>query len=146
MSDQVKSIEYRPNSYINDRKAIDRLKKEYNEHQCLVIGFDFDCTIFDYHKEKLDILPVELLLRRCSDRGLTMCLYTLTPEGSFLKDKLDYLTRRGIRVDYINASNILIEQNTVAPPKPFFSILLDDRAGLASAYKILSTTLDELGL
>ena len=30
------------NSYLNDRKAIDRLKKEYLQHKKLIIGFDFD--------------------------------------------------------------------------------------------------------
>ncbi len=29
-------------SYINSRKAIDRLKKEYLEHNGLVVGMDFD--------------------------------------------------------------------------------------------------------
>jgi hypothetical protein len=52
----------------------------------------------------------------------------------------------GIRVDFINESPVMRKQNILYNNKPFYSILLDDRAGLSSAYNILSTTLNELNL
>ena len=39
------------NSYLNNRKAINRLKQEYLQHKKLIIGFDFDNTIYDLHKD-----------------------------------------------------------------------------------------------
>jgi hypothetical protein len=136
------------NSYLNDRKAIDRLKKEYQEHGNLIIGFDFDCTIYDYHKEGLELQPVISLLKECSDLGFTMCLYSLTMKGGSPLSKQLHTTELGINVHYFNKSPVLPieEQSTFSDPKPYFNILLDDRAGLSAAYNILKTTLIELKL
>jgi len=134
------------NSYLNDRKAIDRLKREYQEYKSLIIGFDFDCTIFDFHKEDLNLQPVIDLLAKCSDLGFTMCLHSLTDEKSSYYPKVNESMRLGIRVDFINESPVMKSQNILYNNKPFYSILLDSRAGLSSAYNILSTTLNELNL
>lgn len=138
----------KPNSYISDRKSIDRLKKEYQEHGKLIIGFDFDNTIFDYHKEGLELQPVIDLLKKCSDLGFTMCLYSLSLLDSEmnLEDKEDYCEELGIKISDINDSPILRDQSEEYPIKPYFNILLDDRAGLSASYNILLTTLKELEL
>lgn len=135
------------NSYLNDRKAIDRLKKEYLEHKNLIIGFDFDNTVYDYHKEGLDLKPVIDLLKKCSDLGFTMCLHSLTQEDGMGIRKAWHLSAiHGIRTNYINDSSILRKQDSHNNSKPFYSILLDDRAGLSAAYNILKTALEELNL
>lgn len=135
------------NSYLNDRKAVDRLKKEYLQHNNLIIGFDFDNTIFDYHKQGLDIQSVVELLKKCSDLGFTMCMFSLScQEGKGSLKAVHCVKKLGIRVDHINSSPVMLKQDSNWPSKPFFSILLDDRAGLSAAYKILSRTLKELKL
>lgn len=134
-------------SYLNDRKAIDRLKREYKEHKNLVIGFDFDSTIFDYHKEGLELQPVIDLLKRCSDLNFTMCMFSLSQEEGKGTLKAWHCSKLlGIKVDHINCSPLLGGQDPHWGSKPFFSILLDDRAGLSASYNILKTTLKELGL
>lgn len=134
-------------SYLNDRKAIIRLKEEFKQHGNLVIGFDFDNTIFDYHKEDLFLQPVIDLLKRCSDLDFTMCLYSNSrEEGMGTKKAWHCNNVLGIKVDHINTSPLLMGQDPHWGAKPFFSILLDDRAGLSAAYNILKTTLDELRL
>lgn len=135
------------NNYLNDRKAIDRLKKEYLEHKKLIIGFDFDNTIFDYHKEGLDLQPVIDLLKKCSDLGFTMCLHSLSLEkGKGIRKAWHCGEILKMRVDFINESPVLQNQDTEWNKKPFYSILLDDRAGLSASYNILKTTLEELKL
>ena len=134
------------NSYLNDRKVIDRLKKEYSTYKNLIIGFDIDCTIYDYHNEGLDLQPVIDLLKRCSDLGFTMCMNSLSLGEGMGTRKAWMASKLGIKVDYINSSPLLTEQDSQWPTKPFFSIYLDDRAGLSSAYYCLLTTLNELGL
>lgn len=131
-------------SFLSDRKAIDRLKKEYNEHGSLLIAYDYDNTIFDYHDDGLDLQPVIDLLRRCSDLGFTMILYTITPWHKNNEEKVKRCNELGINVHGINESPLLDHQNRDFPKKPFYSILLDDRAGLSASYNILKTTLDEL--
>ena len=139
-------LENKSNSYLNDRKAIDRIKSEYIKYKNLVIGFDIDCTIYDYHKEGLEVQPVIDLLKRCSELGFTMCMYSLSIEEGMGVRKGWMATHLGINVNYINTSPLLCEQDSQWNKKPFFSILLDDRAGLSSAYNILKTALEELGL
>ena len=126
------------NSYLNDRKAIDRLKREYQEHNNLIIGFDFDETIYDFHKTGLDLQPVIDLLIKCSELGFVMCLNSINDRIGF---KDSYTKQLGIKVDYINDSPVFKDMG-----KPYFNIFLDDRAGLSASYNILLTTLKELNL
>jgi len=134
------------NSYLSNVKAVDRLMREWHVHQSLIIGFDFDGTIYDYHNEGLFTAPVISLLQRCSNLGFTMCLFSLTTKDAKMSmaQKVQYCKDMGINVSYVNDSPVLRDQypNT----KPYFNILLDDRAGLRSAYYVLLETLNELGL
>jgi len=114
----------------------------------LIIGFDFDCTIYDFHNEGLYTAPVISLLQRCSNLGFTMCLFSLTSNDAKMTivEKVQYCKDLGINVTWINDSPVLREQITAFNSKPYFNILLDDRAGLGSAYSILLETLDELNI
>lgn len=136
------------NNYRNDRVAIDRLKDEYIKHNKLIIGFDFDSTIYDYHKKGLELQSTINLLLRCQSLNFVMCLWTLTPNGAPLSllEKMKYCNNIKLKPNYVNNSPVLIDQDTVGLNKPFFSILLDDRAGLSAAFNILETTLNELNL
>lgn len=129
-------------SYLDERLAIDRLKNEYKKHSDLVIGFDFDNTIYDTHKAGISTDKVKTLLRQCSRLDFTMCLYSIiSDDGMSEHDKVEYCEDNLINVDYVNNSPVKLGKG-----KPFFSILLDDRAGLSSSYHILRTALLELNL
>lgn len=109
--------------------AVERLIKEYETHNKLVVGFDFDNTIFDIHNNGGNYSDVISLLQECKKLGFILCLYTAESRGYWLQWKVDYCKHFGIEPDFINDSPLL--QGT---KKPFFNILLDDRAGLESAY------------
>lgn len=111
------------------RNCITRLKKELGEYGKLVVGFDFDNTIFDTHARGGDYSNVINLLRRCKDLGFDLCLYTAELREDWLDWKLKFCELQGIRPDYVNESPLI-----PGTKKPFFSILLDDRAGLESAF------------
>jgi hypothetical protein len=132
------------NSYLNDQKAIDRLYNEYKKYKRLIIGFDFDCTIYDYHNENLEVQPIIDLLREASDLNFVMCLHTLSLKYNDLVKKEDYTKKLGINVHYINTSPILSNSYPIEFKKPFYSILLDDRAGLSSSYNILKETIKKI--
>ena len=101
------------------------------------MGFDFDNTIFDIHNNGGNYSDVINLLRECKKLGFILCLYTAELREDWLKWKVQYCGHFGIEPDYINESPLL--QGT---KKPFFNILLDDRAGLESAYETLKTVID----
>ena len=116
----------------NDKGAINRLLEDYRKYENLVIGFDFDNTIFDYYNNGGDYSEVINLLKACKILGFTLCLYSI----GRLDWKYKECSKLGITPDYINESPIKIEEDKDSK-KPFFNILLDDRAGLESSYNIL---------
>ena len=128
----------------SERYYIDRLKREFIKHEKLIIGFDFDNTVYDYHNAGLDTTKIVDLLRRCSYLGFIMCIYTIDSgkEGDMnVLEKIKYCNDRDIKVHHVNTSPVLAKG-----VKPYFNILLDDRAGLVSSYNTLYTTLKELNL
>lgn len=120
--------------YTNSEECLSRLKKEYNRHKKLVIGFDFDNTIFDTNNEGFHCQPMIELLQECKNLGFILCLYTAEPSEERLKWKVDFCNFYGIKPDYINQSPL--PGSTIH--KPFFNLLLDDRAGLESSYYLLN--------
>lgn len=124
--------------YLSKYNVVMRLIDEYRLHKNLVIAFDFDNTIYDFHGNGDTFPRVVKLLKDCSDFGLTMVCYTGNSDEALIRFECDYY---GIRIDYINESPIKAPSK---PHKPYFSILLDDRCGLRSTVEDLNTALEEL--
>lgn len=80
------------------------------------------------------------MLKKCSeDPKIILCLWTISDNEQELKEKCDYCKSLGIQIDYVNDSPFLTE---LGGNKKFFNVLLDDRAGLESAYNNLKYVLD----
>lgn len=125
------------NNFLNTETAVLRLLSEYLTHGKLVVGFDFDNTIFDVHNKGIDCSEIISLLQKCKKLGFILCLYTAELREDWLKWKIDYCKHFGIEPDYVNESPLL-----PGTKKPFFNILLDDRAGLESAYQTLKQVVE----
>lgn len=120
--------------YSNYSESLDRLKNEYQAYKSLYIAFDFDNTIFDYHQTGDTYPKVEELLIKCKLLGFKLILFTAN-EDMKLERAIQYCNDRGYMPDCINESPIM---NT---RKPFYNLLLDDRAGLGESIKLLSDLL-----
>lgn len=120
-----------------DLGCIERLKKGLDTHGKLVIGFDFDNTIFDVYNRGGNYKEVIDILQRYKKHGWILCLYTAELREDWLQWKVGFCKHFGIEPDYVNESPLL-----KGTKKPFFNLLLDDRAGLQSAYIILKNVLD----
>ena len=118
---------------ISYEAALERLKEEIKKYGKIFIAFDFDNTIFDYHNSGEDNSSVIELLRRCSDLEHKLILFTATSDDERLEFMKLYCKHYGIRITYIN-------ENPEVPGgvKPYYNILLDDRAGLEESYRILN--------
>lgn len=125
----------------NTQQAIERLRGELAAHGSLFIAFDFDNTIFDYHNSGRDCHDVIDLLRRCSgsSRNHTMILLTSNEDEEKLAFMRYYCRHFGIRIDYVNENPIVCR----GCRKPYYNILLDDRAGLQEACEVLTEVLNE---
>lgn len=115
----------------------ERLKQDYLVHKSLFVAFDYDNTVFDYHSQGINYSKIIDLLIVCKSLGFTMILFTGN-EG----DKLDVikkdLSSRNIPFDLINENPLMKTR------KPYYNILLDDRAGLKEAYNNLKKLTDEI--
>lgn len=120
--------------FFDNRICVDRLLKEASEHNDkLIVAFDFDNTIFDYHNTGDDYSAVIKLLQRCSSCGFIMILFTANEDPQRFEFQKAFCKHYGIRVDYINESPVMPETK-----KPYYNILLDDRAGLYESYCVLN--------
>ena len=112
----------------NKERCKERLLREYKTHGNLVIAFDFDSTVYDYYKEGTDYSDIINLLLKSQELGFTLILFTVENNIANLQDKIDYLHGLGIHPKYINESPLFS-----GSAKPYYNLLLDDRAGLEEA-------------
>ena len=118
--------------YLHNEVVLERLLREYKEHGGLVVAFDFDNTVYDYHKRGETYDRVIKLLRRLSKvKGISLVVWTGTAKERY-EFVEEYLRENQIPFNAINQNPSFFQSSS---PKIFYSILLDDRAGLESAYR-----------
>jgi len=118
--------------YLEPNANYYRLYREYLEHGTLCIGVDFDDTLYDTHHSGLSYEMVRQLVRDLKSIGCKIVIWTAN------KDHVDveaFCAKNNIPHDGINRDGIKLSWDS---RKPFFSALLDDRAGLPSMYEDLS--------
>lgn len=118
-----------------------RLLEQYKEHGNLVIAFDYDDTVYPTTLPQVAVERNHLLLRWAKRQGHTLILFTCREE--LTEDMVDFLEDNGITPDYFNGSPISLESGGPSA-KPYFNILLDDKAGMLEAYDTLWDVLSYL--
>jgi len=121
--------------YLDDNLAYNRLKRELDKYGKLYIAFDYDNTIYDYHNEGHTYTNLISILKLAKELGHILILFTANT-GERLKKIEEHCVSLGITPDMINENTDIGEGI-----KPYYNILLDDRAGLSSAYKTLHSLL-----
>lgn len=119
--------------YLDNKNVVARLKREREKYGSLVVAYDFDNTVYDFHKEGHKYPLVIDLLRECKEMGDTLIVFTASTKYKFIEQ---YLKENNIPYDLINENPpFFITAGEVK--KIYYNILLDDRAGLESAYNAL---------
>ena len=135
----------------NEEGVFRDLVEKWNKFGTLYIGVDFDNTLWPYetnwnyksyefngHEVPDGFYKVLGLLRWCKVLGMKLCLWSLPTSLENLNWKVEWCALRGIEMDYVNESPLLKELNDEHGfKKVHFNLLLDDVAGLESAYSIL---------
>lgn len=119
--------------YLEDKNVVNRLVEEWTQHKNLIVAFDFDNTVFDYYQKGYEFNDVITLLRRCKQIGCKFIVFTSCEEEKydFIRN---YLNENEIPFDTINEN---LDITPFKGRKVYYNILLDDRAGLRSAYDCL---------
>ncbi|QGQ95639.1 hypothetical protein EHS13_12465 [Paenibacillus psychroresistens] len=124
--------------YLEDNNVIERLVTEWKQYNNLVIAYDYDNTVYDYHHKGHKFDEVIQLLRDCKQAGAHLVVFTACVDDMF-PTIMEYLQGNDIPFDAINESPSFVP--VTGNKKIYYNILLDDRAGLSSAYKCLKTAL-----
>lgn len=132
---------------ISSSAQINRVYDEWRMHgDKYVIAFDYDNTVFDYHKRGENYEEIINVLRLCKKHGCTLVLLTCRDMKSDYCEVMNYLSEKGIVPDFINETPEWMQFRN--SHKVYYNILLDDRAGLQetidtlySAYVMIQNTL-----
>lgn len=128
------------NHPFNKENCKKRLLEEYYKYGKLIVAFDFDNTIYDYHNNGGDYSEVIELLKDCSKLGFELILFTTEEDFTKLLNKSNSVK------DLLGTANFKINKSSIfrSATKPYYNILLDDRAGLEESYEILKYVVDEI--
>ena len=122
------------NPYFSSDECLQRLIDEYKKHPRLIVALDFDDTVYDFHKKGHMYGEVLDLMRRCQKLGFYIMLFTGSEPDRHLSQAA-FLLENGIVVDAVNQNPLPLPYGNSG--KPYFNILLDDRAGLYQAFAVL---------
>jgi hypothetical protein len=129
-------------------ECFNRLVKEAEKYNNgIIVAFDFDHTIFNYREygdkleeivkdnkaEEAAYMCVVELLKAASNVGIILVLYTAEKDRKRLEVKKEFCKQLGINYTFVNESPVMKGTN-----KPYFNLILDDRAGLEESFNILS--------
>jgi hypothetical protein len=117
-----------------------RLIDEYEKYGKLVVGYDFDGTVHDFHKEGHEYPRVIQLLRDLKEIGCKLICWTAYGDLAYVEK---YLKDNDIPCDGINEGGIPLPWES---RKPFFSALLDDRAGMLEVFVGLKKVIEHVKL
>jgi hypothetical protein len=117
--------------YLQTGASLRRLVDEYKKYGSLCIGYDFDGTVYDYHQTGAKYDQVIDLLQDLKEMNCKLICWTAQNDLDFVEK---FLTENSIPFDGINTDGINLGWES---RKPFFSALLDDRAGLKQVYEDL---------
>lgn len=120
---------------LNNTEVYNKLLKTYHKHGNLYVAFDFDDTVRDF-ETGLPIEPVLNALKNCALRGFKLILFTCR-EGTSLQKAVDWCKEQGISPTYINSN----PETMLNGRKPYYNILLDDKAGLSESLEVLNLLL-----
>jgi hydroxymethylpyrimidine pyrophosphatase-like HAD family hydrolase len=130
----------RKHPYLNHATCVARLHEWYKRNGRLIVAYDFDNTVYDYHSKGHDYSEVIELLRRAKKAGCYLIVFTGNENKDFV---IRYLAENDIPYDLIN------EHAPFTPSKArkiYANILLDDAAGLESAFHQLEDFLNHENL
>ena len=121
--------------YLKPNTSFLRLLNEWRKYKSLVIAYDFDNTVYDFHKNGEKYEQVIRLLRELHSVNCYMICFTANEDRDFVTE---FLTYSQIPFDSINENPPFFKGKE---GKVYFNAFLDDRAGLIQVYNELSLLL-----
>lgn len=124
--------------YLDKEHALQRLIREYKTYQSLVIAYDFDNTVYDYHQQGWEFTDMIQLLRELKAIGCYLIIFTANEDIKFVAN---YCKTKNIPFDAINEQPPFYKSSS---RKIYYNALLDDRAGLRQTYDTLKELINRV--
>jgi hypothetical protein len=124
--------------YLNPTNSSSRLIDEYKLYGSLVVAFDFDDTVYDFHNKGREYTKVIELIRRLKAANCYLICWTGQENLEFVAN---YLIQNNIPYNGIN-ENPPFHKST--SKKVYANVYLDDRAGLQQVYNELNLLLNTI--
>ncbi|ABG59679.1 hypothetical protein [Cytophaga hutchinsonii] len=121
--------------YLNAANSFARILDEYQTYNSLVVAFDFDDTVYDFHKKGRLYADVVTLLRDLKKINCHLICWTGQEDLTFVKN---YLMENNIPFDDINENPPF---HVSSSKKVYANVYLDDRAGLKQVFGELTQLL-----
>lgn len=118
--------------YLDTQNSVNRLVEEYKQYGTIALAFDFDDTVYDFHKKGRTYDLVIELLKDLKSINCYMICWTGQTDLTFVES---YLTENGIPYDAINENPPFYKSTS---RKIYANAYLDDRAGLKQSFDELS--------
>lgn len=125
--------------YRNYSNFYERLEREYIKYSRLIIAVDFDNTLYNIHNVSGSFDEVQELVKEWGDYAYIYIFTARTPDK--YNEVEVFLKSKNIRYDAINESPPMDGFDGV---KPFYSVLIDDRAGIDMAYCALTQLIQKI--
>lgn len=127
--------------YLDHDVCVARLREWYERNGGLIIAYDFDNTVYDYHSQGHDYSYVVELLRKAKHADCFLIVFTGNPDEQFVRN---FLNENAIPFDAVNEHAPFLDEKSKRVRKIYYNVLLDDAAGLMSACQYLEAFLDSL--
>lgn len=122
--------------YLDKHNSLNRLYEEYIKYGTLIIAFDFDDTVYDFHKKGRIYTDLINLLIELKKRNCYLICWTGQENLEFVTQ---YLNDHKIPFDNINENAPFYKSES---RKIYANAYLDDRAGLSQVYNELLTIIN----
>lgn len=126
--------------YLNSDNSFNRLLEEYQKYKTLVVAFDFDDTVYDFHKKGRLYKDVIDLLQKLKEINCYLICWTGQQDLTFVKG---YLLENNIPFDGINENPPF---HISTSKKIYANVYLDDRAGLKQVFGELNQLIQHEGI
>jgi hypothetical protein len=114
--------------YLNPENSSNRLVDEYKKYGTLVVAFDFDDTVYDFHKKGRIYSDVIQLLQGLKSINCYLICWTGNEDSEMV---INYLLQNKIPFDALNNNPPFHKSES---RKIYANAYLDDRAGLKQVF------------
>lgn len=124
--------------FLDSESSYQRLLSDYKKYGSLCVGVDFDQTLYDSHNNNKSYEMVRQLVRDLYKANCKIIIWTAHNDHEFVSS---FLKSIDIQFEGINIDGVSLGWSS---RKPFFNILIDDRAGILEVYNQLVRLLKEI--